>query len=178
MADRPTSEESPPGDLLVRTSRPGANRPRGLSPETPERPPKGKARGRAYPTRAVSHPVSLREELEGRLAGMPGLTRLPGRRGTGSRWVAGNQEIAHFHGEERLDIRLTKERIRSHVLEQRFDERVRTRGPSAEWINLRLTRSADLDLALSLVAEAQAIGSERSDRDAPEKIVRRGKGEG
>lgn len=97
---------------------------------------------------------------------MPGLTRLPGRRGTGSRWVAGSQEIAHFHGEERLDIRLTKERIRLYVQEQRFDERVRTRGPSAEWINLRLDRSADLDLALSLVSEAQAIESGGSDRAA------------
>ena len=96
----------------------------------------------------------MRSELEQRLAEIPGLKRGPSRFGHESAYFAGGREVAHFHGEERMDVRLTRERIRERASEGGFDERVRTRGASADWVEVRVTRRQDFPLALSLVEEA------------------------
>jgi hypothetical protein len=98
--------------------------------------------------------MAVREELERALIGTPGLIRRPSRRGTGHTYSVGDREIAHFHGDERLDVRLTRERISLRLAESPFDARVRTRGPSADWVAVRVVESHDITLALSLVAEA------------------------
>jgi Family of unknown function (DUF5519) len=98
--------------------------------------------------------MSVREELERRLGETSGLVRLPARRGPGSVYLAGNQEIVHFHGDERMDVRLTRERIPELKAQGAFDERVRTRGPSADWVAVRVSVESDLPMALRLVKEA------------------------
>ncbi|MGA8302116.1 MAG: luciferase family protein [Thermoplasmata archaeon] len=98
--------------------------------------------------------MSTREELERRLTELPGVVRQPARRGHGYSYFVGDREIAHFHGDERLDVRLTKERIRRRLREGTFDWRVRTRGPSAEWVAVRVSEAPDILLAVALVEEA------------------------
>jgi len=98
--------------------------------------------------------MSLKPELERLLLSIPGLTQGPSRYGHGSAYRAGTREIAHFHGEERLDIRLTREEIRRRKSEGGFDKRVRTRGPSSDWVEIRVSSVRDFALALSLVEEA------------------------
>jgi hypothetical protein len=104
------------------------------------------------PTRAEC--VTVREELEARLAELPDLVRRRSRFGNGFAYHLGDREIVHFHGDQRMDVRLTREVIRLRTAEGGFDERVTTRGPSADWAAVRVEASADVALALALVEDA------------------------
>jgi len=107
--------------------------------------------------------MSVRGELERRLTEIPGVVRRSSRRGHGHSYFAGDREIAHFHGDERLDVRLTREQIRQRVSERAFDKRVRTRGPAADWVAIHVAGVQDLPLALSLVEAAVRANSQHSD---------------
>jgi len=103
--------------------------------------------------------MSVRDEFERRILEIPGVTRRPSRWGRTSAYYVGDREIAHFHGDERLDVRLTREEIRRRKSERELDQRVRTRGPSADWVTVRLAEDRDILLALDLVEGAvQANG--------------------
>jgi Family of unknown function (DUF5519) len=103
--------------------------------------------------------MSLREQLEERIAEIPGVVRRPSRFGHAHAYFVGDREIAHFHGDGRLDVRLTRDEIRGRVAEHSFDERVKTRGPSADWVAVRVTEHRDLGLALALVEDAVRANS-------------------
>ena len=85
---------------------------------------------------------------------LPGLERRPSRYGDSLSYFVGDREIAHFHGESRMDVRLTKGEIRRLKSEQGLDNRVRTRGASAEWAEVHVTELKDIPYAISLVEEA------------------------
>ena len=102
----------------------------------------------------MENPMSAREVLERRLTEIPELTRRRSRYGDSQSYFVGDREIAHFHGDERLDVRLTKEVIREHKAQRDFDERIQTRGPSAEWVVVRILGERDIPLAVSMVSEA------------------------
>ncbi|MGI0155261.1 MAG: luciferase family protein, partial [Thermoplasmata archaeon] len=95
--------------------------------------------------------MSVREDLEIRLAALPGLVRRRSRFGDAYSFFVANREIAHFHGDGRIDVRLTRQLIRQMKVEGTLDPRVRTRGPSADWATVPLTEQRDLVLALGLV---------------------------
>src|ERR1700689_2845701 len=101
--------------------------------------------------------MKVREELERRLMAIPGLARRPARRGEGFVYCNGDLEIAHFHGDERIDVRLTREHIPKLKIAGAFDARVRTRGPSADWVAVTVSDPRDLSLALRLVNEALRV---------------------
>lgn len=98
--------------------------------------------------------MNPRSEIEARLAELPGLDRRRSRFGDAYSYFVGDREIAHFHGDGRLDVRLTRQRIREMKSEDRLDPRVRTRGPSADWATVPLGDRSDVPLALELVEEA------------------------
>ncbi|MFY9717594.1 MAG: luciferase family protein [Thermoplasmata archaeon] len=98
--------------------------------------------------------MSPREELERRLAGLPDLVRRRSRFGDAFSYFVGGREIAHFHGDGRMDVRLTRQRIREMKIEGILDPRVRTRGPSADWATLPLDSGRDVPLAIELVEDA------------------------
>ena len=50
----------------------------------------------------------VRQQLEEKLAGLPFVTRRPSRYPHGSAFFVGKREIAHFHSDGALDVRLTK----------------------------------------------------------------------
>lgn len=95
---------------------------------------------------------SAQSEIDRRLAALPGL-----RRRTDSRWAEGasydlgEREIAHFHSDGSLDVRLTREVIRQLKAAQELDGRIRTRGPSADWVKLPIHGSAEIELAVQTV---------------------------
>jgi luciferase-like monooxygenase len=101
--------------------------------------------------------MPVRDELERALVGIPGIARRKSRRGPGLVYFVADQEIAHFHGDARLDVRLTREHIPRLKAEGAFDERVRTRGPTADWVAIRISEVNDLSLALRLVKEAVRV---------------------
>jgi luciferase-like monooxygenase len=101
--------------------------------------------------------MSVREDLERRLTRIPGVTRQPSRRGSGYSYFAGDQEIAHFHGDHRLDVRLTREVIGQRKANAGFDARVRTRGPTADWVAVSVEEEKDIPLAIALVEAALRV---------------------
>ena len=103
--------------------------------------------------------MTVRDEIERHLLGLPGLVRGPSRYDHGSAFRSGGREIAHFHGERRLDVRLTRGRIAEMKAEGPLDSRVLTRGPSAEWVEVRVAEPADVALAVTLVEEAVRANS-------------------
>lgn len=69
-------------------------------------------------------------------------------------FALGRREIAHFHGDTRLDVRLTCEEIRKRKSSGALDPRFVTRGGRSEWVEVRLTDLHDLAFAVSVVEEA------------------------
>lgn len=75
-------------------------------------------------------------------------------------------EIAHFHSERDVDLRLTDRAIR------RFAEGLRGSGairvvPGSQWVTLRLDAASDVDLLLTLVSlalQAQLTWPDPADR--------------
>ena len=67
------------------------------------------------------------------------------------------REIAHFHGFNELDLRLTKKVILSEGLVHPPDSTVHPkRGVGSHWIELRFNRKSDLDEIVRLVQLALA----------------------
>lgn len=98
--------------------------------------------------------MSVREDLERKLLDNPGLNRRRSRYGDAYSYFVGDREIAHFHGDGRMDVRLTHQRIREMKADGTLDRRVKTRGPSANWATLPLDEPRELVLALELIEEA------------------------
>lgn len=98
--------------------------------------------------------MTVRSDLEALLTQLPGLTRQRSRFGDAYSYFLGAREIAHFHGDGRMDVRLTHQRIRQMKMEGSLDARVRTRGPAAEWATVALGEARDVALALEMVEEA------------------------
>ena len=106
---------------------------------------------RGYVGDSLVAAVSVREELEERLLLNSGLVRRPSRHGDSHSYFVGTREIAHFHGDGRMDVRLTRQVIGELKQKGTLDRRVQTRGPSADWAKVALDDEADLVLALELV---------------------------
>lgn len=98
--------------------------------------------------------VSARTDLERRLVELHLLTRRPSRFGDSQSYFVADREIAHFHGDQRMDIRLTKERIPELKSVGVLDSRVKTRGRTAEWVAVTLADSRDVEYVLQLMEEA------------------------
>lgn len=111
-------------------------------------------RPRERKDRSVRSPTPVRDALEAQLRSLPGVTRRASRHGDSYSYFVGGREIAHFHGDERIDVRLTKERIRELRAHGAFDARVTTRGPSAEWVAIQVRTRADLPAIVHWVEEA------------------------
>jgi hypothetical protein len=101
----------------------------------------------------------IRDALEELLVQRPGLARRPSRYGDHRSYFVGTREIAHFHGDGRMDVRLTSELIRDLKKRGVLDPRVSTRGPAAQWATVPLEDEADIDLALEMVDLAMQANS-------------------
>ncbi len=89
--------------------------------------------------------MGLRAELTGRILRLEGVELGPSRFTGDEAFFVGRREIAHFHGERVLDIRLTRARIRG--------------GARRDWLEFAFARRADLDRAVALVREAVLANS-------------------
>jgi hypothetical protein len=88
----------------------------------------------------------LRQELVRRLETVPGLEDRPSKVAGGSAIFFRDKEIAHFHHDNEIDVRLTKKVIKAEGLSHPDgSEFHRQRSPTSEWIELRFTRRSHLD---------------------------------
>ena len=101
----------------------------------------------------------IRAELEELLVQKSGLLRKLSRFGDHHSYFVGSREIAHFHGDGRMDVRLTSQLIRDLQKKGVLDRRVLTRGPTANWATVPLSDEDDLDLAVEMVDLAMQANS-------------------
>ncbi len=64
------------------------------------------------------------------------------------------REIAHFHGDREVDIRLTRLRQRRLNKTLSGDRRVRLRPRPSEWVWVRFSKRPDTDFVMELVKQA------------------------
>lgn len=68
-------------------------------------------------------------------------------------WVNGT-EIAHFDTGQIIDIRLTRDLIRSRRTELRADPRIHLRSGSSDWISVQILQPDDIAFAADLAESA------------------------
>ncbi len=79
----------------------------------------------------------LRNDLVKRLERIPGLEDRPSKVAGGSAIFYREKEIAHFHDDNEIDVRLTKKVIRKEGLHHPIGSKIhKQRSPSSEWMSL------------------------------------------
>ena len=95
--------------------------------------------------------AKLRNDLVKMLERIPGLEDRPSKVGGGSAIFYRDKEIAHFHHDNEIDVRLTKKVIRQEGLSHPSDSKIhRHRSPTSEWIEIRFHRAKDVDEVVRL----------------------------
>ena len=93
----------------------------------------------------------LKQELVKRLEKIPGLEDRPSKVAGGSAIFYRGKEIAHFHHDNEIEVRLTKKVIKAEGLSHHEDSEFhRHRSPSSEWIQLRFTKAQHLNEVVRL----------------------------
>ncbi|MDF1836755.1 MAG: DUF5519 family protein [Planctomycetota bacterium] len=94
----------------------------------------------------------LRATLIKKLERIPGLEDKPSIVAGGSALFYNGKEIAHFHNDRELDLRLTKPIIKSEGLSHFSDSDIHPRRASgSQWIELRFTKAKEVDEVVRLV---------------------------
>lgn len=93
----------------------------------------------------------LMKELVRKLEQIQGLEDRPSKVAGGSAIFFKNKEIAHFHHDHEIDVRLTKKIIRREGLNHPDDSKLhKHRSPSSEWIEIRFHSSKDVEEVVRL----------------------------
>jgi hypothetical protein len=87
----------------------------------------------------------LKTELVKKLEAIKGLDDRPSKVAGGSAIFYKDKEIAHFHHDNEIDVRLTNKIIRKEGLNH-FDDSSfhKHRSPSSQWIELRFNKPSDV----------------------------------
>lgn len=89
--------------------------------------------------------AKLKNQLIKKLEQISGLEDRPSKVAGGSAIFYKDKEIAHFHNDNEIDIRLTKKVIRKEGLNHPGDSKIhRHRSPSSEWIEIRFHKTEDV----------------------------------
>lgn len=70
-------------------------------------------------------------------------------------WVNG-KEVAHFHGDDAIELRLTKKKISAQRTRLKTDERVELPKSSSDWLIVRFGSPRDVALVIELAEIAAA----------------------
>jgi hypothetical protein len=99
--------------------------------------------------------ASLKEELLLRLQEVEGLQALPSKVAGGTALFFKGKEFAHFHNDNEIDLRLTKQLIKSLGLRHPPRSSVHpTRAPSSNWIERRFFSLEETKAVEGLVRQA------------------------
>ena len=93
----------------------------------------------------------LKKDLVTALEKIPGLEDRPSKVSGGSAIFYHDKEIAHFHHDNEIDVRLTKKIIRKEGLNHYDDSTIhKHRSPSSEWIEIRFKTAKDVNEVVRL----------------------------
>lgn len=94
---------------------------------------------------------NLRKQLVEKLEAFEGLVDRPSTVAGGSAIFYHGREIAHFHNDNEIDVRLTKKIIKREGLSHPTDSEVHHhRSANSQWIELRFSRAEHLDEVVRL----------------------------
>ena len=85
--------------------------------------------------------MTVRGEIERRLAEISGPTPRESRYGHGLAFYVGRRAVVHFHGDQRMDVRLTAEVIQRRTHEGGLDDRVSPEGGAPNWVKVRVSEA-------------------------------------
>jgi len=106
--------------------------------------PKGRAR-KVPPKTKAKKMSKLKAELVKKLEKIPGLVNRQSKFAPIDAVFYKDKEIAHFHHDHEIDVRLTKKVIRSEGLNHPKGSKLhKHRSPSSEWIEIRYKKPADV----------------------------------
>jgi hypothetical protein len=109
--------------------------------------------------------VHPRTTLDARLRLIAGVTAKPSRFSDVDSYWVGRTEIAHFHDDDALDVRLTHTEIRARLTTLRVDPRVELRpSKGADWLAVRFATLDDVEFAVGLVQVAAAANAATAGR--------------
>lgn len=95
--------------------------------------------------------AKLKNQLVKKLECIPGLEDRPSKVAGGTAIFYKNKEIAHFHDDSEIDVRLTKKIIRKERLNHPGDSKFhKQRSPGSDWIELRFQKLKDIDEVVRL----------------------------
>lgn len=110
--------------------------------------------------------MTLASRALAQLATWPDLRRSVPSCGLGQAVRSAQGEIAHFHSERDVDLRLTDRAVRRFAKDLRGSDAIRV-VPGSQWVTLRLDAASDVDLLLTLVSvalQAQQMWPDPADR--------------
>lgn len=94
---------------------------------------------------------NLRKKLIEKLEAFEGLEDRPSKVAGGSAIFYHGKEIAHFHNDNEIDVRLTKKIIKREGLSHPIDSEVHHhRSATSEWIELRFSRTEHVEEVVRL----------------------------
>ena len=90
------------------------------------------------------------------LLGIDGVIESPGNFTDDDAFWVNGKDIAHFHGKNAIELRLTKAEISARRSELRDDPRFELRRGTSDWITVRYASLRDVALVLELAKIAVA----------------------
>ncbi|KOV57230.1 luciferase family protein [Streptomyces sp. MMG1121] len=97
--------------------------------------------------------MTLASRALAQLAIWPDLSQTIPSCGLGQAVSSAQGEIAHFHSERDVDLRLTARAVRRFANDLKDSGAIRI-VPGSQWVTLRLDAASDVDLLLTLVSVA------------------------
>ncbi|MER6031623.1 luciferase family protein [Streptomyces sp. NPDC001851] len=110
--------------------------------------------------------MTLASRALAQLATWPDLRQAVPSCGLGQAMSSAQGEIAHFHSDRDVDLRLTDRAVRRFAKDFRGAGAIRI-VPGSQWVTLRLDAASDVDLLLTLVSvalQAQQAWPDPADR--------------
>jgi|SRR5581483_4637091 len=98
--------------------------------------------------------VDRRREISRRLDAIEGVVRSESMFAEVDAWWVNGKEIAHFHSEDEIEIRVTKAVIRERRAELKADPRVVLRTGASDWLTVVAKTAADAEFIVELAERA------------------------
>jgi hypothetical protein len=104
----------------------------------------------------TARPGSLRRRVRTRLLAIDGVVEGGGAFTDGPAFWVNGKEVAHWHGDDALELRLTKRVISEQRARLKADPRIELRRNTSDWLMITVVSPKDVDLAVELAELAAA----------------------
>jgi hypothetical protein len=110
---------------------------------------------------------ALSKRIRAGLLALDGVVESEGAFGDGDAFWVNGKQIAQFHGEDAIELRITRAGWGTHRDRLKPDARVRRHGASSDWIDVRFASAGDVAFVLEM-AEI-AVSAHRGPQGATPK---------